>query len=196
MDADIADRLHLLMRALTARADLDPRPPVAIADLHVAAMIDVRWAWPRPAVTIVVDRTTAERWPQDALAGLVAHQLGYIALGHTGFDVYVLHAAQHALPVAAAVLIPWGIIELATLPMMFPIGAGLLLAYRAVLWILRRRVYASDRFAVDLVGAAPVRAMLHLLRGGGGARNAIREHWAPQNRPTIEQRLRARPVRS
>ncbi|MGJ6967357.1 M48 family metalloprotease [Streptosporangium sp. G11] len=196
MDIDTVDRLHILMRALTARADLDPRLPVAVGDLHVAATIDVRWAWPRPAATLIVDRTTAEQWPQDALAGLVAHQLGYIALGHLGFDVYVLHAAQHVLPVAAAAMAVWGLIEFTMLPVLLPVGAGLLMAYHAALWILRRRVYASDRFAVDLVGAAPVRAMLRLQRGGGGARNAIREHWAPQTHPTIEQRLRARPVRS
>ena len=189
MDTGTVDRLHMLMRALTARADLDPRLPVAVGDLYVAATIDVRWAWPRPTATIIVDRTTAEQWPQDALAGLVAHQLGYIALGHISFEVYVLHAARHVLPVAAVLIAIWGMIEFTMLPVTLSVGASLLLAYQAVLWILRRRVYASDRFAVDLVGAAPVRAMLRLLHEGGGARNAIREHWAPQTHPTIEQRL-------
>ncbi|WP_329090396.1 M48 family metalloprotease [Streptosporangium sp. NBC_01469] len=196
MDTDTVDRLHMLMHALTARADLDPSLPVAVGDLHVAATIDVRWAWPRPTATLIVDRTTAEQWPQDALAGLVAHQLGYIALGHISFEVYVLGAAQHVLPVAATVVVVWGLIEFTMLPVLLPVGAGLLLAYQAILWIFRRRVYASDRFAVDLVGATPVRAMLRLQHGGGGARNAVREHWAPQTHPTIEQRLRARPVRS
>ncbi|MGS2645761.1 hypothetical protein [Streptosporangium sp. G12] len=133
----------------------------------MAATIDVRRAWPRPTATIVVDRTTAEQWPQDAPAGLVAHQLGYIAPGHISFEVYVLGAARHILPVAAAVIAMWGLIEFTMLPVLLPVGAGLLLAYQAVLWILRRRVYASDRFAVDLVGAAPARAILRLLRGGG-----------------------------
>ncbi|WP_326645747.1 M48 family metalloprotease [Streptosporangium sp. NBC_01755] len=196
MDTDTDDRLHILVRALTARADLDPRLPVAVGDLHVTATIDVRWAWPRPAATLVVDRTTAEQWPQDALAGLVAHQLGYIALGYIRFDVYVLYAARHILPVVAAVIGVWGIIEFAMLPMMLIVGAGLLLAKQAVLWILRHRVYAADRFAVDLIGAAPVRAMLCLQNEGRGARNAIRQHWAPRTHPTIEQRLRARAVRS
>ncbi|MFC4063065.1 M48 family metalloprotease [Planomonospora corallina] len=193
MDSYTTERLRILTAALTTRAGLDLDLPVTVRAMRWAAAFDAGGMRRRSPGTLIVHEEIAEQWPQDALAGLVAHQLGHVALGYV-HDGFILHAVRFVLPWAAAASALWG--ALTSQPWTLVAAAGFFLAEQFVSWVLRRRVFAADRFAVDLVGAAPVRSMLRLLDTAGGVRGVIVRHLASSTHPTYEQRLRARPVRS
>ncbi|MBG0820115.1 hypothetical protein HS048_05105 [Planomonospora sp. ID91781] len=193
MESYKIDRLRVVVDALTARAGLNLDLSITVDAVRWAAAFDVKGVWRRSPTTLIVHEEIAEQWPEDALAGLVAHQLGYVALGYI-HDGFILHAARLVLPGAAAVVAARG--ALTSQFVMLMVAIGLFLGERFVSWVLRRRVYAADRFAVDLVGSAPVRSMLQLLDAAGGVQGVIIRHMASNTHPTYEQRLRARPVRS